>query len=51
MIYRNIYRNIGEAIKAAKEMCVDLDTYVKITECEDGYELFGTGKLIMEIKE
>ena len=46
-----IYATIEEAVKAAKEMCQSLDTYVKITKCEKGYELFGTGDFVMEIKE
>ena len=46
-----VYKNIGAAIKAAKEMCVALEANVKITECKGGYELFGTGKFVMEIKE
>jgi hypothetical protein len=45
------YENIETAIVAAKEMCVALDTYVKITKCKEGYELFGTGEVVMEIKE
>jgi len=46
-----IYTTIEEAIEAAKEMCHALDTYVKITKCEKGYELFGTGDFVLEIKE
>jgi hypothetical protein len=46
-----IYKTLDAAIAAAKEMCLTLDTYVKITECKEGYELFGTGDFVMEIKE
>ena len=46
-----IYKTLEEAIVAAKEMCRVLETYVKITECETGYELFGTGDFVLEIKE
>ena len=46
-----IYKNIGAAIKAAKEMCVALEANVNITECKEAYELFGTGKFVMTIKE
>ena len=46
-----IYKSIEEAILAAKEMCEVLETYVKITKCDKGYELFGTGELVMNVKE
>lgn len=46
-----IYETIEDAIAAAKELCAAMETYVKITECPKGYELFGTGKFVMEIKE
>jgi len=46
-----IYKDLDAAIVAAKDMCVALDTYVKITKCAKGYELFGTGEFVMEIKE
>ena len=46
-----IYKTIGEAIIAAKVMCETLETYVKITKCNNGYELFGTGEFVMEIKD
>lgn len=46
-----IYPTLEAAIEAAKEMCITLETYVKITECEKGFELFGTGELVMEIKD
>ena len=32
-----IYKTLGDAINAAKEMCAVLDTYVKITKAKDGY--------------
>ena len=45
-----IYQTLEEAITAAKKMCQDLETVVKITKApEGGYELFGTGKFVMEI--
>jgi len=46
-----IYKTLEEAVTAAKEMCEVLETYVKITKCESGYELFGTGEFVMEVKE
>lgn len=46
-----IYETIEDAIAAAKELCAAMETYVKITKCPKGYELFGTGKFVMEIKE
>ena len=46
-----IYTTIDEAVLAARNMCEVLETYVKITKCENGYELFGTGEFVMEIKE
>ena len=46
-----IYETLSEAVAAAKEMCEALETIVKITECKGGYELFGTGKFVMEVTE
>ena len=46
-----IYKTLGDAIIAAKEMCAVLDTYVKITKAKDGYELFGTGARVKTVKE
>ena len=46
-----IYKTLGDAINAAKEMCEVQETYVKITKAEDGYELFGTGAVVHEVKE
>lgn len=46
-----IYKELEEAVIAAKEMCLVMDTYVKITKAENGYELFGTGALVIEVKE
>ena len=46
-----IYETLTEAVTAAKEMCYTLETIVKITECKGGYELFGTGKYVMEVTE
>ena len=45
------FETLEAAVVAAKEMCAVLDTFVKITECDAGYELFGTGNFVMEIKE
>jgi len=28
-----------------------METVVKITKCEKGYELFGTGEFVMEVTE
>ena len=45
-----IYKTLEDAILAAKKMCLDLETIVKITIApEGGYELFGTGEMVMEI--
>ena len=49
--YVLIYDTIEEAIVAAKELCEAMDTYVKITKCAKGYELFGTGEFVMEVTE
>tara|TARA_R100001480_G_scaffold117538_1_gene117040 strand:- start:154 stop:321 length:168 start_codon:yes stop_codon:yes gene_type:complete len=46
-----IYETLEEAVLAAKKMCHDLETIVKITECKGGYELFGTGKFVIEVTE
>ena len=48
-----MYKTLEEAVVAAKEMCEVLETYVKITLCPEGtgYELFGTGKFVMNVKE
>jgi len=46
-----IYETLEEAVAAAKELCEVLETYVKITKCQKGYELFGTGDFVMEITE
>ena len=47
-----IYETLEEAIVAAKELCAAMETYVKITEgMKGGYELFGTGKFVMEVTE
>jgi len=47
-----IYKTLEEAVAAAKEMCEALETYVKITKgLKGGYELFGTGEFVMEVKE
>jgi hypothetical protein len=47
-----MYGTIEEAVEAAEEMCEALETHVKITVAPEnkGYELFGTGELVMEIK-
>ena len=49
MIY--VFETLEEAIAGAKELCEVMETYVKITKCEGGYELFGTGEFVMEVKE
>ena len=41
-----IYVTIEEARVAAKELGDALETVVKITKCEGGYELFGSGELV-----
>ena len=46
-----IYKKMKDAVEAAKDMCETLDTYVKITKAKDVYELFGTGDLILTVKE
>ena len=46
-----IYKTLGDAINAAKDMCEVLETYVKITKAKDGYELFGTGAVVETVKE
>lgn len=47
-----IYETLEEAIVAAKELCEAMETYVKITKAlKGGYELFGTGEFVMEVKE
>lgn len=46
-----IYETLSDAVVAAKKMCYDLETIVKITKCDGGYELFGTGKFVMEVTE
>jgi len=47
-----IYETLEEAVVAAKELCEVMETYVKITKgLKGGYELFGTGEFVMEVKE
>jgi len=47
-----IYETLEEAVVAAKKLCEVMETYVKITKgLKGGYELFGTGEFVMEIKE
>jgi hypothetical protein len=48
-----IYETKEEAVIAAKLMCETLETYVRITLCPNGkgYELFGTGEFVMNVKE
>lgn len=45
----DIYETLDDAVEAALVMCAALETVVKITECEGGYELFGTGKFVKEV--
>ena len=51
MTYTGIYKTLSEAVVAAKELCYSMETIVKITKCEEGYELFGSGEFVMEITE
>jgi len=45
------YDTLEEAVAAAKEMVVDLETIVKITiETNGKYQLFGTGKVIQVVE-
>lgn len=45
-----LYQTLEQAIVAAKKMCLDLETVVKITIApEGGYELFGTGDNVMSV--
>jgi|TARA_R110000868_G_scaffold231915_1_gene485361 hypothetical protein len=47
-----VYENLEDAITDAKELCDVMETYVKITKgLKGGFELFGSGEFIMEIKE
>ena len=46
-----IYKTLEEAKVAAKELCAAMETIVKITETKGGYELFGSGKFVMEVTE
>ena len=41
-----IYVTIEEARAAAADLCESLETIVKITKCDGGYELFGNGELV-----
>ena len=45
-----IYETLEEAIAAAEELCFALDTVVKITKCDKGYELFGMGEVVQVIE-
>lgn len=45
-----IYKTLEEAVKAAEELSDALETVVKITKCEGGYELFGMGEVVQTIK-
>tara|TARA_A200000159_G_scaffold81813_1_gene75639 strand:+ start:642 stop:821 length:180 start_codon:yes stop_codon:yes gene_type:complete len=49
--YEGIYETIEEAVVAAKSLCESMETNVKITKCEEGYELFGNGEYVMTITE
>ena len=45
------YDTLEEAVAAAKEMVVDLETIVKITiETNGKYQLFGTGKVVQVVE-
>jgi hypothetical protein len=45
-----IYETLDEAIAAAIEFAETLETIVKITKAEGGYELFGSGEVVEIIK-
>ena len=45
-----IYETLEEAEGAAEVMCAVLETIVKITKCEGGYELFGMGEVVKIIE-
>ena len=51
MTYDGIYKTLEEAVAAAKSLCESMETNVKITKCEEGYELFGNGECVMTITE
>ena len=41
-----IYKTLDEAIAAAIELAEAMETFVKITVAEGGYELFGNGEVV-----
>lgn len=45
-----IYETLEDAVAAAKEFAEVLETIVKITKAEGGYELFGNGEVVETIK-
>ena len=49
--YEGIYETLEEAVVAAKSLCESMETNVKITKCEEGYELFGNGEVVKVIAE
>ena len=51
MTYEGIYETLEEAVVAAKSLCESMETNVKITKCEEGYELFGNGEVVKLITE
>jgi len=45
-----IYETLEEAVNAAKEFSEALETVVKITKCEGGYEFFGMGEVVQIVE-
>ena len=45
-----IYETLEEAIAAAQEFSEVMETVVKITKCEGGYEFFGMGEIVQVIE-
>lgn len=45
-----VYETLEEAIAAAEELAEAMETIVKITKAEKGYELFGIGEVVKIIE-
>ena len=45
-----IYETLEEAIEAAEEFSEVMETIVKITKCDGGYEFFGMGEVVQVIE-
>lgn len=45
-----IYKTLEEAEVAARELCEAMETIVKITKTEGGYDLFGIGEVVKVIE-